>query len=42
MLIDTRGFRARLGDGARASREELSWDRTVADYASLVEKAASS
>ncbi|MFN8152635.1 MAG: hypothetical protein U0R24_16125, partial [Solirubrobacterales bacterium] len=32
--------RARLADGARASREELSWSRTVTDYAALIERAA--
>jgi len=32
--------RARLADGARASRAELSWERTVADYAALIERAA--
>ena len=32
--------RARLADGARASRAELSWDRTVADYAALIDRAA--
>ena len=31
--------RARLADGARASRAELSWDRTVADYAALIDRA---
>ena len=34
------GERARLADGARSSRAELSWERTVADYASLIERAA--
>ncbi|MBA2523373.1 MAG: glycosyltransferase family 4 protein [Solirubrobacterales bacterium] len=33
--------RARLADGARSSRAELAWERTVADYASLIERAAS-
>ncbi len=32
--------RARLAAGARATRAELSWDRTVADYAALIERAA--
>jgi 1,2-diacylglycerol 3-alpha-glucosyltransferase len=34
------GERARLAGGARASREELSWDRTVADYGRLIEQVA--
>lgn len=32
--------RARLAEGARASREELHWARTVADYGGLIERAA--
>lgn len=32
--------RERLGAGALASREHFSWDRTVADYAALIERAA--
>lgn len=32
--------RALLAAGAGASRAELSWDRTVADYAALIERAA--
>jgi glycosyltransferase involved in cell wall biosynthesis len=32
--------RAELADGARRTRAELSWERTVADYASLFERAA--
>lgn len=31
--------RARLARGAEATREELSWSRTVADYGSLIERA---
>ena len=34
------GERERLAAGARASREELSWERTVADYDSLIQQAA--
>lgn len=33
------GERVRLADGARATRAELSWDRTVADYAALIDRA---
>jgi glycosyltransferase involved in cell wall biosynthesis len=33
-------LRAELADGARRTRAELSWERTVADYASLFERAA--
>jgi 1,2-diacylglycerol 3-alpha-glucosyltransferase len=32
--------RTKLADGARSTRAELSWDRTVADYAALIERAA--
>ncbi len=32
--------RARLADGARTTRAELSWERTVADYAALIDRAA--
>lgn len=32
--------RARLAEGARASREEFAWSRTVADYANLIELAS--
>jgi glycosyltransferase involved in cell wall biosynthesis len=34
--------RERLAEGARASRAELTWDRTVTDYAALIERAAAS
>ena len=34
--------RARLAEGARASRAELSWDRTVADYDALIQRAVAS
>jgi glycosyltransferase involved in cell wall biosynthesis len=33
-------LRAELADGARRTRAELGWERTVADYASLIERAA--
>jgi glycosyltransferase involved in cell wall biosynthesis len=32
--------RSRLAEGARATREHLSWDRTVAEYGKLIELAA--
>ncbi len=31
--------RARLGEGALATKQELSWDRTVADYDELIQLA---
>jgi len=31
--------RARLAEGARRTREELSWSRTVADYSALIDRA---
>jgi glycosyltransferase involved in cell wall biosynthesis len=31
--------RARLAEGARRTREELSWSRTVADYGALIDRA---
>ena len=34
--------RSRLAEGARSSRAELSWDRTVADYDALIQRAAGS
>lgn len=34
--------RERLAEGARASREEFTWERTVADYGKLIETAAAS
>ncbi len=33
------GERARLGEGALATREQLSWERTVADYDELIKLA---
>ena len=32
------GLRLELAAGARAARERLRWERTVADYASLIER----
>lgn len=32
--------RARLAEGARSSRAELAWERTVTDYAELIERTA--
>jgi glycosyltransferase involved in cell wall biosynthesis len=34
--------RARLAEGARASRDEFAWERTIADYDALIKRAASS
>jgi 1,2-diacylglycerol 3-alpha-glucosyltransferase len=32
--------RVRLADGARSSRAELAWERTIADYGALIDRAA--
>ncbi len=34
--------RARLAEGARRSRDEFAWERTVADYDALIKRAAAS
>ncbi len=38
--LGDQGERERLAEGASASRDELSWERTVADYDALIERAA--